>query len=159
VHILATVGAFGADLVLVTLGFSAVFGADPSTVYPAGQLVASSVIAPLALVSLASGVLLARLRGWGLFRYWWVTLKLATTLLLTLIVVTVLMPRLGTAAAMAETHASIDVAPRVPLALAPAVATLFLVLNVALAVYKPGWRVRRGGRQFSTSLPEPTGAH
>src|SRR5215831_14195902 len=137
VHILASVGLFGADLVLVTLGFSVVFGADPSAAYPAAHLVASIVVAPLALVSLGSGVVLARLNGWGLFRYWWVTLKLAITLILTLVVLTVLVPRLGTAAAIATAHASFDIAQRVPLALAPALATVFLVLNVALAVYKP----------------------
>lgn len=159
VHILATVGVFGADLVPVTLGLSAVFGADPSTVYPAAQLVASSVVAPLALVSLASGAVLARLNGWGLFRYWWVTLKLAITLILTLVVLTVLVPRLGTAADIAAAHATFDVAQRVPLAVAPALATVFLILNVSLAVYKPGWRVRRGQHQISvTSIREPTGA-
>jgi hypothetical protein len=73
----------------------------------------------------------------GLFRYWWVTLKLAITLVLTVVAVTVLVPRLGSAAATAAAHGSFDAAQRVPLALAPALATLFLVLNVGLAVYKP----------------------
>ena len=160
VHILPTVGLFGADLVLVTLGFSAIFGADPSTVYPAARLIGSTIVAPLALISLASGVVLARLSGWGLFRYWWVTLKLAITLILTLVVLTVLVPRLATAAEIAAAHAPFDVAQRVPLALAPALATVFLVLNVALAVYRPGWRVRRGHHQIAaTSIPQPTGAH
>ena len=128
VHILATVGLFGANLVLVTLGFSA--------------------------------VTVARLSGWGLFRYWWVALKLAITLILTLVVLTVLVPRLGSAAAIAAAHASFDVSQRVPLAVAPGLATLFLVLNVALAVYKPGWRVRRPQHPIAaTSIPEPTGAH
>lgn len=160
-HILATVGIFGADLVLVMLGFSAVFGADPSTVYPAAHLVASTIVAPLALISLATGVALARLGGWGLFRYWWVTLKLAMTLMLTVVVLTVLVPRLGSAAAAATDPAarSFALAERVPLALAPALATMFLVLNVALAVYKPGWRVRRGRQHMAaTPMSEPTGA-
>jgi hypothetical protein len=157
-HILVTVGLFGADLVLVTLGFSAVFGAEPSTVYPAAQRIASTVVAPLALASLVSGVILARLSGWGLFRYWWVTLKLAITLVLTVVVLTVLVPRLGSAAAAAtdQTAASFTVTERLPLALAPALATLFLILNVALAVYKPGWRVRRSRQPTgATSIPNP----
>jgi hypothetical protein len=159
-HILATVGLFGADLVLVTLGFFAVFGADPNTVYPAARLVGETIVAPLALISLASGVVLARLTGWGLFRYWWVTLKLAITLVLTLVVLTVLVPRLGNAAAFAAAGAPFDVAHRLPLALAPALAAVFLILNVALAVYKPRWRVWRGQHQISaTPIPEPTGAH
>jgi quinol monooxygenase YgiN len=63
VHILATVGVFGADLVLVTLGFCAVFGADPSTIYPAAQLVASTVVAPLAFEDPSSDGLLVSRRG------------------------------------------------------------------------------------------------
>lgn len=159
-HILVTVGVFGADLVLVTLGFSAVFGTDPSKVYPAAQLVAWNVVAPLAVLSLATGLVLARLSRWGLFRYWWVTLKLAITLVLTLVVFTVLVPRLGSAAAVASAHGAFDTAQRAPLVLAPALATLFLVLNVALAVYKPQWRLRRGQHQVAAmSIPRPTGAH
>src|SRR5262245_39091735 len=115
VHILATVGLFGADLVLVTLGFVAVFGIEPSTVYPAARLVGSTIVAPLALISLASGVVLARLSGWGLFRYWWVTLKLGITLILTLVILTVLVPRLGTAAEIAAAGATFGVAQRLPL--------------------------------------------
>jgi hypothetical protein len=156
-HILVTVGLFGADLVLVTLGFSAVLGADPRTIDPAAQRIASTVVAPLALISLVTGLVLARMSGWGLFRYWWVTLKLAITLVLTLVVFTVLVPRLSNVAATATdpTAASFAVAERLPLALAPALATIFLVLNVALAVYKPSWRVRRGRQHTSISEPRP----
>jgi hypothetical protein len=157
-HVLTTVGAFGADLVLITLGYSALLGADPSTVYPASRLVASTVVAPLALVSLATGVVLARLHGWGLFRYWWVTIKLAITLLLTVLVLTVLVPRLGAAAALATDPAgsSSSVAERVPLAVAPILSSLLLILNVALAVYKPGWRVRGGQRSIRSWTSVPT---
>jgi hypothetical protein len=141
VHILVTVGLFGADVVLITLDFSAVFGADPLFVYPAAQLIASSIIAPFAVISLASGVVLARVGGWGLFRYWWVTIKLAVTLVLTLVILTVLVPKLGIAANAATASSAFGFDQRIPLAAAPAAATLFLVLNVALAVYKPGWRL------------------
>lgn len=154
-HTLATVGVFGADLVLLMLGFSAVFGADPHTIYCAAHLIASNVVPPLALASVLTGVLLAQLTGWGLFRYWWVTLKLAITLVLTLLVLTVLVPRLGAAAA----DPSFTTAERLPLAVAPALATVFLIVNVALAVYKPGWRVRRGRPQVAaTAVADVRGA-
>jgi hypothetical protein len=78
------------------------------------------------------------------------------------VVLTVLVPRLGNAAAAATdpTAAPFKVAERLPLALAPALATIFLVLNVALAVYKPGWRVRRSQQRTpATSISEPRGAY
>ncbi len=144
VHVLATVGVFGADLVLVALGVSSLIGAEPRTVYPAARLVAANVVAPLALFSLGTGVLLAWMSGWGLFRYWWVTIKLAITLTLTLVVLTVLVPRLSVAADAATGPAvsSPSTVERMPVAVAPAVASALLVVNVALAVYKPTWRLR-----------------
>jgi hypothetical protein len=129
-HILATVG---------------LLGADPATIYPAARLTASLVVAPhCAHLTCAGGVVLARQSGWGLFRYWWVTIKLAITLALTVVTLTAL------AAAITG---------RVPLAVAPGVATLCLILNVGLAVYKPRWRVR-SDRQHQPvgSVSEAAGA-
>jgi Predicted integral membrane protein (DUF2269) len=164
-HVLATVGVFGADLVLLVLGLSSLRGAEPRTIYPAARLVAANLVAPLVLVSVGTGLLLGRLTGWGLFRYWWVTLKLAITLVLTLVVLLVLVPRLNAAAAAATGPAagSFRLAERVPLAVAPAAASSLLAVNVALAIYKPGRRLRRGagldsGRTWSESLSQPGGA-
>jgi hypothetical protein len=77
VHVLATVGVFGADLVLLVLGASSVFGADPRTVYPAAHLIGQILVQPLAFAALGTGVALALLTPWGLFRYWWTAIKLA----------------------------------------------------------------------------------
>ena len=38
--------------------------------------------------------------------------------------------------------ARVTAADRLPLAIAPAVASTLLVLNATLAVFKPGWRLR-----------------
>jgi hypothetical protein len=104
--------------------------------------------------------LIARLSGWGFFRYWWVALKLAITLVMTIVLMTVLVPRLGTAAATVAAYGTVGAAERLSLAIAPGVAGLFLIVNVALAVYKPRWRLRQGARQLAaTSLSEPAGAH
>jgi hypothetical protein len=98
VHVLATVGVFGADLALLILGVSSVFGADPQTVYPAAHLISQVLVAPLAIASLATGVALALLTPWGLLRYWWTVTKLTITAVLTGAVVLVLVPQLGAAA-------------------------------------------------------------
>jgi hypothetical protein len=96
------------------------------------------------LLSLGTGVLLGLLTPWGLLRYWWVTAKLTITAVLSGAVLFVLIPRLGAAATAVSTPAATPLATseRLPLVIAPAVASTLLLLMVALAIYKPGGRLR-----------------
>jgi hypothetical protein len=145
IHIVASVGVLGADLVLLALGISGARGADPETVYPAMSLVSAWLIAPLAVLALGTGLLQAVLRGWGLARYWWVTIKLTITAVLTGVVLFVLVPGLRTAAETAtglSAQALLDDAERLVFVIAPSVAITLLLLNVVLAIYKPTWRIR-----------------
>lgn len=144
-HIIATVSVLGADLTLLTLGIASLGGADPQTIYPAAHLVSAYLVTPLALLALGSGLLLGKLTQWGLFRYWWVTIKLTITVIMTLVVLLILDPRLGTIAATvaAPGGASLPIGQRVLLVIAPALASSLLLLNVVLGVFKPGGRLRR----------------
>ena len=144
VHVLATVGLFGADLGILVLGTSSLAGTDPSAIYPASHLIGEIIVQPLAIVSVVTGVVLARVSGWGLLRYWWTAIKLTTTLALTAVVLLVLVPRLGVAAGAPET---VPASQRVLLLLGPAIASSLLVLNVVLAIYKPRWRLRKAVRR------------
>jgi len=148
VHVATAVSVLGTDLVLLVLGISSVRGADPQTVYPAADLIATWALAPLAILALGSGVLLGLLTRWGLFRYWWVTIKLALTTILTGIILFVLVPGLGARADDANAARAFTAAERLPLAVAPAAGVTLLILIVVLAVYKPPWRLRpaRNGR-------------
>lgn len=141
VHIVSSVGAIGAALVLLAFGIAGMSGADPRTVYPAAHMVEVWVIAPLAVLALASGLTLALLSGWGLARYWWVVIKLTITAGLTAVVFLVLEPSLAAIAA-AE---SLTDAERTRVALFPAVALALLVVNVVLGLAKPGRKLRAGG--------------
>src|SRR5690242_14432883 len=145
VHVVATVSVLGTDLVLLLLGLASLGGADPRMIYPAAYLVAARLVAPLAVISLGTGLLLGVLTPWGVFTYWWVTIKLAITTVLTAVVFFVLIPRLDTAANTVIGPAShiLTSAERLPLAIAPAVASTLLLLAVVLAIFKPGWRLRR----------------
>jgi hypothetical protein len=67
--------------------------ADRRTIYPIAHLVAAQLIAPLAVLALGTGVLLGILTPRGLLQYWWVTIKLALTAVLTAAVAFVLVPR------------------------------------------------------------------
>ena len=155
VHVLASVGAFGADLTLLVLGVASVLGVDPRSVYPAADLVGRLLVQPLAIVSLLTGVSLGLVTPWGLLRYWWTAIKLAITLALSAVVVLVLVPRLGAASAVATASgpASFAAADRLPLLLAPVLGSSLLALNVVLAVYKPGWRLRRAPSQVPAAQP------
>lgn len=143
-HVATTVSVLGAGLVLLTLGIASLGGADPRTIYPAARLVDAWLVAPLAVLSLGTGLLLGLLTQWGVFRYWWVTIKLAITTVLTGIVLFVLVPRLGMVAALvtATDSGPLPEGSRVLLVIAPALASLFLLLNVGLAIFKPGRRLR-----------------
>src|SRR5262249_43922924 len=131
VHLVATVSLIGTTLVLLALGISALHGADPRTVYPAAYLVETWLVAPLAVLALGTGLLQAVLTRWGLLKYWWVALKLATTLGFTGLVLFVLIPRLAASAEAASAAQTFSAAERLPLALVPSLAVTGLVFNVA----------------------------
>ncbi len=153
VHVATTVSVLGADLALLTLAVSGLLGSKPQAIYPAAHLLGARLLAPLAVGSLGTGLLLGVLTPWGLLKYWWVTIKLAITVVLTAAVLFVLVPRLGAAAAAAAVpamKASTD-SPRLLLVIAPAVASTLLALSVVLAIFKPGWRLRS-----PASDPSPT---
>jgi len=144
VHVATTVSVLGTDLVLLVLGLASLSSADPRTIYPAAYLVGAWLVAPLAVLSLTTGLLLGALTQWGLFRYWWVTIKLAITTVLTGVVLFVLVPRLGAAAEAVSgpTSGLLTSVGRLPLVIAPAIASTLLMLMVVLAIFKPGWRLR-----------------
>ena len=144
VHLLASVGAVGVDVALAALGAWGVRGADPRVVYPAMDLVATSILVPLAVVALISGLVLAITARWGLVTYWWVVIKLAITATLTVVALLVVVPGLdAAAAAAAEPAGPVSDAARLRAAAAPLIATGLLTLNVVLGTAKPRWRVRR----------------
>lgn len=149
-HVAASVGLIGAALVLVGLGVAGLRGADPRTAYPAAHLVDAWVVAPLAVIALGTGVAQAVLSGWGLTTYWWVAIKLAITVASAVVVIVVLEPRLAASAEAAMAGHTFTTAEFLPLAIAPSVAVALLVVNVALGISKPGWRLRsRTGKEPS----------
>jgi hypothetical protein len=160
-HIATTVSVLGAGLVLLTLGIASLGGADPRTIYPAAYLVDTWLVVPLAVLSLGTGLGLGLLTQWGVFRYWWVTIKLAITTVLTGIVLFVLVPRLGMVAALvtAADSGPLPEGSRVLLVIAPVLASLFLLLNVGLAIFKPGRRLRARTAGEGSVVPENTRPH
>jgi hypothetical protein len=130
--------------------------------YMAMDLVGWRVIVPLCFVSLLTGLIQALATPWGLFRHYWVLLKLVVTAALTTLLLMHMQPTRLLAAVAIETAVSgADLhALQLQLATDAASALLALLVVVTLAVYKPRGVTRYGVRKLrrngaSTGLDEP----
>ena len=151
-HVTVSVGWLGA--VVVVVGHAApVLTGDEGVVraaYLAMDLVGWSVLVPLSLAALGTGVVQSLATSWGLFRHWWVVLKLA----LTLVATGVLLLYTRTLGALADRALDESVEPlRTASPLVHATGALVVLLGtVVLSVYKPrgltryGWRMQVAGR-------------
>jgi hypothetical protein len=144
-HIVVTVAALGGDLALFALGTAGLRGVDPRAVYPAAHLLAAWLVAPLAIASLATGILLSVTTGWKPFVYGWVTIKGGVTVMMTGLLVFLLIPSLDRAAALATGDAAgtLTHGQQTLYAVVPAAGAVLLTLNVVLGVVKPRRHRRR----------------
>ncbi len=88
VHVTTSVGWFGAVVAFLALALAGMASQDAPMVRAAYLVMGAitwGVIVPLALASLVTGVVSSLFTRWGLFRYYWVLLKLVITMLATLI--------------------------------------------------------------------------
>jgi hypothetical protein len=103
-HVVVAVGVLGTDLVLLTLGTTALVSGDPELVrasYLAMGLLADAVLEPLALAAPLTGILVGLGTAWGLTRHTWVLAKLVLTIGVATAAVLVLRPALHRAAEQA----------------------------------------------------------
>ena len=139
-HITSSVGWLGAVFVFLALAVIGLISQDERTVRGAYLLMAPAawcVLIPLAHASLLSGIALSLGTTWGLFRHYWVVLKLTITVFATVI----LLIYMGTFRQMAGVAAD----PVVELAavrnaspMVHAILALILLLAATvLGVYKP----------------------
>jgi hypothetical protein len=148
VHLTSSLGWVGAVVGYIALGITASARHDSETIraaWIAMELIGWSVIVPLALASLASGLVISLGTSWGLFRHYWVLISLGLTVLASVILV-LHMPSVSSSAAIAREG---DAARLSQLGgdLGHAVGGLVVLLTVTvLNVFKPqgltpyGWR-------------------
>ncbi len=89
-HLAFSVGWIGAAVAYLALGVAAVSSQDAPTVrgaWIAMELTGWYVIVPLALASLLTGLVMALGTKWGLFRYYWVLISFALTIIATVVLV------------------------------------------------------------------------
>jgi hypothetical protein len=154
VHLTFSVGWIGAVVAYLALGVSAASSQDAETVraaWIAMELTGWSVIVPLALAALLTGLVMSLGTSWGLFRHYWVLI----TLLLTILSTVVLLLHMPTVSSLADVARGADGAHLGGLGgdlLHPAVGLLVLLVITGLNVYKPkgmtsyGWRKQQEER-------------
>jgi hypothetical protein len=159
-HVTSSVGWLGAVASFLALSVVGLNSQDARMVraaYLAMELTAWFVIVPLSLASLLTGLVQSLGTTWGLFRHYWVVVKLLITVLATLILLLHMRPISHMAGVAAETTLSSAELRGLRLQLVADAGAALLVLLVAttLSVYKPrgitryGWRKQREQRPVS----------
>ena len=153
-HITLSLGWLGAVVAFLALSIAALTSGDVEIArgaYLSMNVIGRYVIVPLSLAALASGLVESLGTEWGLFRYYWVVVKLV----LTVFAVAALLLHQFTAVTRAAgliAGASPGTVPTVvrpigiQLAADSGLATLVLVSVAILGVYKPWGRIRARAR-------------
>lgn len=159
IHLAVSVAWIGAVAAYLALDISAAVSQDPQTLrtaYLGMDLVVRSVVVPLAVASLITGLVISLGTRWGLFRHYWVLISL----LLTIFAIGVLLSETRTI----STHASMAIDPSTSNEQLRAMGTtlvhsigglVVLLIILVLNVYKPNGMTRYGWRK-QRQPPEPT---
>ena len=137
-HIVASVGWLGAALGFLVHAIAGLTSDDPETVRAARlimELTGWFVLVPLSLAALATGIVQSLGTKWGLFRYYWVSIKFLLSVFATIILL-IFMNGFGAPAGPLPTGGGGHHGPASPVVHA-AGGLIVLIAAVALSVYKP----------------------
>jgi hypothetical protein len=151
-HITSSIGWFGAVAAFLVLAIAGLFSQDRELVRAAYLMMGLTtwlVIVPLALVSGFTGVVSSLGTKWGLFRYYWVLLKLVITLLATIVLLIHTQPIDLLASVAAKTAVlSADLqGAQLDIVIASSASIVVLLVLTVLSVYKPRGMTRYGQRK------------
>jgi hypothetical protein len=157
-HIASSVGWLGAVACFLGLALVGLRSGDPGTVraaYVAMDATGWFVLVPFALASLITGVVESLSTKWGLFRHYWVVIKLSITLVATVVLVLYAETlELLADRATAGSGAAVGLPSSSPV-LHSAAALVLLLAATGLAVYKPRGVTRYGWRKSLQERPRP----
>ena len=151
-HVVTSVGFLGAVVSFLVLAWAGLSSSDPVRIraaYLAGEMLTWQIIVPLSFASVLTGLLVSLGTAWGLFRHYWVLIKLLITIFSTV----VLMIHTQPVGQMAQMATEMDLAPgdlagaRIQLVVASGAAVLALFTTTALSIYKPRGLTRYGWRR------------
>jgi predicted metal-binding membrane protein len=150
-HVTASVGWLGAVAVFLYLSVTGLTSEDSLMVradYRVMESITWFVIVPLCLGSVATGVISSLGTPLGLFRHYWVLIKVAMTVPSTFVLIVHMRP-IGeiTRVAGERTLSSADHGLQIQMFAASAAALLVLLVATAVSVYKPRGLTRYGWRK------------
>jgi hypothetical protein len=151
VHLTLSVGWIGAVAAYITLDVSTIASSNPQALrsaYSGMDLIVRSVIVPLALGTLATGLIMSSGTKWGLFRYYWVLISLV----ISTIAATVLLIETQTISHLAkvasDSQTSVTELRSLGNTLAHSVGgTVVLLVVLVLNIFKPKGMTRYGWRK------------
>jgi len=151
-HVMSSIGWFGAVAVFLTLALVGMTSQDPQLVragYLAMKLTGWFIIVPFAFVSLGSGIISSLGTKWGLFRYYWVLLKLVVTTGATflLMVHTQAFDLLADIAAKTIVLGAYPYGIQLKMVVTSGATVVVLIMLTGLAVYKPRGMTPYGQRK------------
>ena len=146
-HVTASVGWLGAVVVFLALAVVGLTSQDAQTVrgaYLVMEPAAWFVLVPLAFASLITGIVQSLGTTWGLFRHYWVLLKLLITVFATIVLLIYMETFSLMAGVAADPSADLGAVRNPSPVLHAALALLVLLVATVLAVYKPRGMTRYG---------------
>ena len=156
-HITASVGWFGAVAVFLVFALAGLRSPDTDMVrsaYRAMDITAWSIILPLSLATLVTGLIQSLGSTWGLFRHYWIVFKLTLTVASTLILLLHMSPitHLGNLAAAGTIAAETERDIRIQLTINAGAALAVLLACTVFSVFKPRAVTRYGQRKLREEL-------
>ncbi|WP_328530690.1 DUF2269 domain-containing protein [Nocardioides sp. NBC_00368] len=153
-HLSCSVGWIGSICAYLALAFAVPATDDPAVVRASWigmEVVGWYAIVPLALGSLATGVLMGAVTKWGLLRHYWVVISLVGTVVLTTVLI-MHMPDVTAQTQRARTAGEGELLVMGSDILHAVVGLVLLIGIMMLNIYKPrgltryGWRKDRAAR-------------
>ena len=151
-HLVTSLGWLGAVVAFLALAAIGLTSVDENVVRGAYLVMAPAawlVLVPLAHASLLSGIVVSVGTAWGLFRHQWVVLKLAITIVSTVILLIYMTTFKQMAGVAADPAADLALVRNPSPVVHGILALILLVVATVLGVYKPFGMTAYGRRKKS----------
>jgi hypothetical protein len=161
-HVTVSIGWLGAVAAFLALAITGLISTEVQTAraaYISMESITWIVIVPLACAALLTGLIQSLGTEWGLFRHYWVLIKLLITVFATILLLVHTKPvgiLAGVARETAVSSANLGKL-QIQLIADASAALVALIITTILGIYKPrgitpyGWRKQRERRRVTTS--------